>query len=87
MSANSRSGYDPNRTNNNTDRYSGDYREIDRRPLQPDKMDMGGSEEQICMRSRGGGGGGGGGGVGCVMAGVGQWSGEALMPPLITTGD
>ena len=39
------------------------------------------------MRGRGFGGGGGGGGVGCVMAGVGQWSGEALMPPLITTGD
>ena len=70
-----------NRTNNNTDRYTADYREIDRRPPHPDKMDMGGSEEQIWMR------GGGGGGVACVMAGVGQWSGEALMPPLITTGD
>jgi len=42
-------------------------------------MDMGGSEKEICMRSRGG--------SACVMAGVGQWSGEALMPLLITTGD
>lgn len=56
-------GFDPKRTNNNTDRYSGDYRGIDRRPLKPDKMDMGGSE--ICKRS-------GGWGIGRVMAGVGQ---------------
>lgn len=48
-----------------TDTYSGDYRAIDRKPLKPDKMDMGGSEEKICIRS-------GGWGVGCVMAGVGQ---------------
>lgn len=27
------------------------------------------------------------GGVDCVILGLGQWSGEALMPPLITTGD
>lgn len=31
-------------TTGQTITQTGDYREIDRRPLQPDKMDMGGSE-------------------------------------------
>lgn len=40
-------------TNNNIDRYSGDYREIDRKPLKPDKMDVGGERGEDLYKKQG----------------------------------